>query len=105
VIILFPGIITTVIASALLYTAQSLALVVLSSSAADLGGKNASVSMTVYSSFLDLGEALGPVVAYNLLGFGLSRSYGAGTVVVATLALLWAISTRLPRSQRTVSIR
>jgi len=80
----------TVVASSLLYVAQSLALVILSSAAADLkGATHASVSMTLYSSCLDLGEAIGPVLAYNLLGFGLFRSYTLGSFVLGGLGTVW----------------
>ena len=92
-------------AGIVLFSAHSAVLVVLSSAAADYGGKQgAATPMTIYSTCLDAGDAVGPVFAYSLLGFGIDKSYGVGVAIVGLMALVWSMrvvwSGRLRRAGR-----
>jgi predicted MFS family arabinose efflux permease len=81
-----------IIAGIVLFSAHSAVLVVLSSAAADYGGRHgAATPMTIYSTCLDAGDAVGPVFAYSLLGFGLDKSYGVGVAIVGLMALSWTL--------------
>jgi MFS family permease len=89
-ILFSQGVLAAVAAGVLMFSAQAVALVVLSSAAADVGaGEKSALSMTMYSTCLDLGEATGPILAYSLLDFGLARTYSLGTIGIGALALFW----------------
>jgi len=77
-------------AGIVLFSAHSAILVVLSSAAADYAGaQGAATPMTIYSTSIDAGDAVGPIVAYSLLGFGIDRSYAVGVSIVGLMALIW----------------
>ncbi|MDP2859646.1 MAG: MFS transporter [Bacillota bacterium] len=79
-------------AGIVLFSAHSAVLVVLSSAAADYGReRGAATPMTIYSTCLDAGDAVGPVFAYSLLGFGIDKSYGVGVAIVGLMALVWSM--------------
>ncbi|RXI98372.1 MFS transporter [Anaerobacillus alkaliphilus] len=61
--------------------------------AADVGKKSdLNVVMTYYTVFLDFGAALGPILAYFIIGYqnGLFLSFFLGGSVLVILALLWS---------------
>ncbi len=79
-------------AGIILFSAHSAILVVLSSAAADYAGAHGTATpMTIYSTSIDAGDAVGPVVAYSLLGFGIDRSYALGVSIVGLMALIWSM--------------
>ena len=99
VIWLYRGIEAITLAEIALFIAHSFALVVLSSAAADLGKvENPSVPMTIYATCLDVGDAIGPMVAYFLIDLGARAAYLVGVVVIGLVVAGWAYL--LVRSRR-----